>query len=307
MSSFAAIRTHRWTEAEERLLAQLRAAFGGNVAVVFHDRAPGIEPPCEVIDLTADWAQAQGLRTTRDWGWRCGDYFHYALRAARPGYDHYWLVEPDVVFTGAPEAFFGAFDGVETDILGLDPEPMSNPAHPFLASLQGMAHWRAIFALTRMSGRALDRLLELRRENARAEVGQGRFANDEAFVFSHAMAEETISVGNLRDHAPGWFENTHFDTAPDLMEEAVLARGDLRDKVLHPVRNKADFKSEIAKRIASRMQFMEKIGESWDYLEDADFEDIAEEIRVRTLHSMRRSKRLRQKAMRRERMQRAAE
>ena len=45
-----------------------------------------------------------------------------------------------------------------------------------------------------------------------------------------------------------WFEDTHFDTAPDLMEEAVLARADLRDKVLHPVRNRDDFKSEIAKQ-----------------------------------------------------------
>jgi hypothetical protein len=307
MKSIVAIRTHRWTEAEDRLLGQLRAAFGDDVVVVFHERAPDVTPGCEVVDLNAAWAQEQGLRTPRDWGWRCGDYFFYALRAARPDYDHYWLVEPDVLFLGDPAAFFARFAQVEDDILGLDPEPMNAAKRMFVASMPGMDHWRAIFALTRISGRALDRLLPLRQENSKAPVGQMRFANDEAFVYSHAMAEDDLRVGNLRDHAPEWFEGAPFDTAPDMIEEAVLDRDDLRGKVLHPVHGKAAFKAEIAKRATKRLNFFENLGESLDYLDDSDLEEIADDLRRRALNTMHQFKRKRRKAIRQARMQRAAE
>jgi hypothetical protein len=122
-----------------------------------------------------------------------------------------------------------------------------------------------------------------------------------------AKPAAALSTGEAHRRAEAaWREaNRRHDQASDAVRKAKdqLQRAVEREE--ETVKQLAE--AEIAKRIASRMQFMEKIGESWDYLEDADFEDIAEEIRLRTLHSMRRSKRLRQKAMRRERMQRAAE
>lgn len=305
MTQIAAIRTHKWTDAEARLLEQLRSAGFAEVCVVFHNRAPGIEPPCDVVDLSAEWAQSQGLRATHDWGWRCGDYFFYALRAAKPGYDHYWLVEPDVFFLGEASTFFSRFDGVEADLLGLDPEPIVE--HSFATTMPNMDHYRAIFALTRLSGRALDRLLPLRVENCKVPIGKWRFANDEVFVYSHAMADESLSVGNLRDHAPDWFEGAQFDTAPDILEDAARANSDTQGKVLHPVHGKTAFKSEVAKRLISRVNFLRKLEEGWDHLTDADLKDIAEEVRDRALQTMRECRHKRQKALRRAERKRTAE
>lgn len=304
MTQIAAIRTHKWTDAEARLLDQLRGAGVDEVCVVFHDRAPGVEPPCDVVDLSTEWARSQGLRTTPDWGWRCGDYFFYALRAAKPGYDHYWLVEPDVLFVGEASAFFARFEGVGADLLGLDPEPV--PQHRFAASIRDMDRYRAIFALTRVSGRALDQLLPLRVEHCKVPVAARRFANDEFFVYSHVMADQALSVGNLRDHAPDWFEGVQFDTAPDILEDAVRANPDIQGKVLHPVHGKAAFKSEVAKRLTERANFLGKLEESWDHLTDADLEDIADELRDRALQTMRDFRHKRQQALRRAERKRTA-
>lgn len=306
MSTLAAIRTHLWTEAEDRVLAQLRAAFGDDVCVVFHDRGPDVTPPCEVVDLTAGWAQEQGLRVTRDWGWRCGDYFLYALRAAKPEYDHYWLVEPDVFFSGDPAAFFDGFEQVDADLLGLDPAPMDQ-GHVFTASLDGMAHWRAIFALTRMSGRAIDRLLPLRVENGKVPVGQMRYANDEAFVYSHVMQDPDLTIGNLRDHAPVWFDGVQFDTAPDILMDAVVGRPEMQGKAMHPVHAKPAFKTEIAKRVAKRVGFLKNLGESWDHLDMADLEEIADEIRDTSLRAMSQARQQHFKMQRRPDMEKVAE
>lgn len=287
--SIAAIRTNRWGPAEERLLAQLREAFGADVDVVFHNRPADAEPSADVVDLNDAWLESQALRTVPDWGWRCGDYFYYALRAAKPAYDYYWLVEPDVLITGAAHGFFEAFKDVEDDVLGLDPEHVSDPDHPFAKSLLDIPRWRSIFALTRMSGRALDDLLTLRRENSQAPVGPRKHANDELFVFSHAMAAEHLSVGNLRDHAPDWFAGAHFDTAPDIVDRSVLDNPALAGKVFHPVRNLEGFKTEVASRISQRMAFLEKTGDSWAYLSDADLVDIADDIHAQVLQNMRQS------------------
>lgn len=307
MNAIAAIRTHRWTGAEARLLTQLRAAFGGDVCVVFHDRSEDIELPCDVVDVTSQWAQAQELRTPRDWGWRCGDYFLYALRAAKPGYDHYWLVEPDVHFYGDPKGFFDRFAEVDADLLGLDPEPLGKARHMFTATMPDMAHWRAIFALTRISGRALDLLLPLRVENGKVPVGPMRVANDEVFVYSHAVANSALSVGNLRDHAPDWFEGVQFDTAPDLLEEAMRSDPELQGKVLHPVHDKTSFKEELAKRVARKLNFMGNLGKSWDHLTNDDLEEIADDIRIRSLKAMEKARRQSQNERQRPGMEKAAE
>ncbi|MEO1137906.1 MAG: component of SufBCD complex [Pseudomonadota bacterium] len=287
MKQIAAIRTNRWGPAEERLLEHLRQAFGDDVTVVFHNRPSGVAPPADVVDLQGAWLSEQGLRAVQDWGWRCGDYFYYALRTAKPRYDYYWLVEPDVLFSGPASDFFARFDTVGTDVLGLDPEPMPDPTAPFAGSLLHLERWRAIFALTRMSGTALDRLLDLRRENSRFEIGPRKFANDELFVFSNAMAHPDIHVGNLRDHAGDWFDGAHFDTAPDIIDRAVLDTPAMAGKVFHPVRNLEGFKAEVANRIAQRMAFMDKTGDSWAHLDDKDLVEIADDIRAQVLKNLR--------------------
>ena len=88
MRTLAAIRTNKWGEDEERVLGQLRPAFGDDLVVVFHDRPADLGLPLAVVDLTRGWVARQGLGIVPDWGWRCGDYAHYAARAAFPGFDN---------------------------------------------------------------------------------------------------------------------------------------------------------------------------------------------------------------------------
>lgn len=273
MSTLVAIRTHRWGEDEERLCATLSSVPGLDLAVAFHNRAPGVEPPVPVADVTEKWARKSGLKTVGDWGWRCGDYFFYRLREVFPDHDHYWLIEPDVFFSGDPTSFFAAFEGVEADVLGLNPEPRPEGA-VFGAAMEGMKLFRAIFALTRISGRALDTLFDLRREYSTTAPGARRFANDETFVYSHAMAREDMSVGDLAAHAPDWFAGSIFDTDPDMILEAVTGKWLIPGKLYHPVRGRASFKNAIANRLTNRVGWVSKIKASVDELSDADIDDI---------------------------------
>lgn len=274
MSSIAAIRTNRWGEEEERLLSRLRPVFGDRIAVVFHNRAPGLTPPVDVIDIDAEWVLRQGLFLAPDWGWRCGDYFQYALRAARPGHDHYWLIEPDVHFTSPADSFFAPFDRVHSDVLGYQLGPFSADIR-FTRGMPGVAHHRAIFALTRFSGRALDRLLPKRQAMAQATVSVRDYPNDEIFAFSSAAADPDLTLARIEDHAPDWFRDAQFAPDPDLLFDHVAATAP-KGRVLHPVRSREAFKRALARRLTGNTGILVRMRQSLDLLDDADVEEIAE-------------------------------
>ena len=73
MRTIAAIRTHHWGEDAERVYGQLHPVFGDDLVAVFHNRAPGFQPPLPVVDLNDAWVAGHGLRHVPDYGWRCGD------------------------------------------------------------------------------------------------------------------------------------------------------------------------------------------------------------------------------------------
>lgn len=273
MSSIAAIRTNRWGDEEERLLAALRPVFGRDLAIVFHARPPGVTPPVDVVDIADDWVARQGLALVPDWGWRCGDYFYYALRAARPDYDHYWLIEPDVHFTAAAADFFGRFAAADEDVLGYALGPFEREIR-FTRGLPGLAHHRAIFALTRFSGRALDRLADRRRRINAGPVSVRDYPNDEIFAFSHAVDDSELRCGRLEDRAPDWFEGVQFAPDPDLLFDAVAATAPA-GKVLHPVRGRESFKRSLGRRLAGSTGILMRMREAVDLLDDGDIEDIA--------------------------------
>lgn len=279
MKALAAIRTHKWTEEEDRLLAQLRSAFGADVAVVFHNRPADLVPPAPVVDLTTDWVTGQGLTLVPDWGWRCGDYSYYRLREAEPDYDYYWLVEPDVHFTSDARDFFARFAGATEDVLGYRLGPFPQDIR-FTRGLTGVAPNRAIFALTRFSGRALDRLIGLRRAMG-PQASARTYPNDELFAFSHVAAAADLTSGQLETYAADWFENVQFDTDPDILIDMALTAP--AGRVLHPVRGRDAFKAALGRRLAARTGFLTRMRGSLDLLSDADMDDIvgtaADELR----------------------------
>lgn len=286
MKAIAAIRTNRWTEEEERMLTSLREGFGDDVAVVFHSRPGDVEPPARVIDINRRWLKRARLRFPGDWGWRCGDYFYYALRTTLPEYDYYWLVEPDVLFSGNARDFFDRFSNNTDDLLGVAPGTFPDKSHPFLETLQHLEPCRAIFALTRFSGRALDRLLELRRANSQLEVSWRGFANDELFTFSHVHADPELTIGNLAEIAPDWFEGASFKTDPDILYEQVVNDPQLANKVFHPVKRKSSYKVSLATRLSNKNAFLRRMKPQLVHLSDEDIDEIAELARQNVLEAL---------------------
>ncbi len=289
MRILAAIRTNRWTEEEERLLARLTEAFGTDVVAVFHNRPADVTPPVPVIDINDAWLQSAGMAHVSDWGWRCGDYFYYALRQARPDFDAYWLIEPDVHFTSDPSAFFAAFADDGTDALGYGLGPFARDIR-FTRGMPGIAHHRAIFAMTRFSGRALDRLFALRQKMAGERITPRDYPNDEIFTFSHVVADPDLTTGRLEARCPGWFDGAQFATDPDLLHD-LLVPSATPGRVFHPVRSRAAFVRALAKRITGNVSIVARMRFQVAALTDTEAEAVAlatAEITRKALADMRR-------------------
>lgn len=272
-STLVAIRTHRWSEDEVRLLEALQPTLWPHVAVVFHNRPKGLQPVPQVVDINQNWLAAEGLRRVPDWGWRCGDYFYYALRKAFPNYSYYWLVEPDVHFTSDPAAFFAKFLDVHADALGYQLGPLRG-ASRFARGMPGYSHYQAIFALTRFSGRALDRLLQERRTQAAAPIPTRDYANDEVFAFSFTKAQKDLGCGRLEDWAPDWFDGVQFATNPDLLLEVIQAKAPPQ-RLFHPVRGRKTFAPALAARLAGNTGFLARYGEALTHHTPDEVEAIA--------------------------------
>lgn len=272
MRQIAAIRTNRWGEDEERLLARLRPVFGDDVAVVFHGRAPDVAPPADVVDIDGEWVLRNGLFMAPDWGWRCGDYFYYALRAARPDYDHYWLIEPDVFFSSDAAPFFDRFRAANEDFLGYALGPFARDMR-FTRAWNEIQHYRAIFALTRFSGRALDRLLPARQAMSIERQSVRTFPNDEIFAFSTAMADKDLMGGTLETYAPDWFVGSQFATDPDLIYDQMAETAPPM-KLMHPVRGLEAYKRAMSKRMAGSAILVMRSRDALAYMQPEDIEDI---------------------------------
>jgi hypothetical protein len=279
----AAIRTHRWDEDAIRLAEQLRPVFGDALVVVFHDRPRGTDPGLPVIDLNSMWLRRNGLRAVPDWGWRCGDYFAYALRAARPDADQYWLIEPDVWFAKDPHQFFGLANDLPGDLLGPAIERLGAD-HRFARGLSDLPPYRAIFALTRFSARALDHLFEARRAYSLQGTSPRFFTNDEVFCYSTLMARKDFVTGSFVTDMPDWFPAGSMRTDPDILIDTLV---DLpRTGVFHPVRGRASFKRAVAARLAGTPAFLGAMQASLAHLGPADIADVAADVAERVAEQL---------------------
>lgn len=276
MTTLAAIRTHRWGDDEVRLQAALQPVFGDRLAVVFHNRPASVTVPIDVVDISDDWLRQQGLRVLPDWGWRCGDYFYYALRAARPDYERYWLIEPDVLFRGDPAAFFALAERDPSDALGAR---LGEPSfrHMFVPGVTDRPPFQAIFPVTRLSGRAIDWLLPERRKYSASRIRNRLFTNDEMFVFSWLGSNPDFSAQALEHVVPGWLDGTHFVTDPDILMDAALDPS-RPDGLYHPVRESESYGREIGRKIAAVRLIRRLLEPSLGHLKDADADRIAASV-----------------------------
>ncbi|MGB8813621.1 MAG: component of SufBCD complex [Paracoccaceae bacterium] len=275
MKSVIAIRTHRWGEEEERMLARLSGSFPGDIVVVFHNRQRGVRPPIDVVDIANAWVVINELRCLPDWAWRCGDYFYYALRAAKPDYDFYWMVEPDVHFTEDPSDFFARFDKVAADALGSGLKRYTDDI-PFTRAFPEVPHYKAVFPLTRFSARALDLLFALRQKYSESPAGRRFFTNDEIFCFSNIMAHEAYVAEALETYAADWLDQGLFATNPTHLLESLVEGAPMR-QVCHPVRSREAFVRVVATRLASNTGFLRNMRASLQHLSEEDIDQIVEQ------------------------------
>ncbi len=277
MVTLAAIRTNRWDDDVRRMIACLEPVFGHNLSIIYHNRDFDIQPDVPVIDINDAWVAGHGLRVVPDWGWRCGDYFHYAHRLARPDGQFYWLFEPDVFFHGDATDFFSLVSADFSDAIGAWYGPPQTK-HMFLAGVTDKPQMHAVFPVTRLSGLALDWLFTERTAYSASRIKDHVFTNDEMFVFSWIASHPEFTVRALNEIVPEWFVGTHFQTNPDIVLNAVLAS--TGKGLFHPVRAAESFGREVGRKIVSTQRFRKILEPSLGHLGDEDATRIAASIEI---------------------------
>ncbi len=261
------------------MAAHLTLVFGEAVHAIYHDRPQGVELSVPVIDLTTDWALSQGLRCVGDWGWRCGDYAHYAQRQAFPDFDHYWLIESDVRLFGDVADLFARLDGVTADALafgiGLNPRTDARFVKGWRA-FSDMPAYQGLFPMTRFSARALDHLLPARVAYGQCGVSDWRYTNDEVFSLSVLAGEGTMQLVPLEQVVPDWFDLSLFRTDPDFLEQEVVDLVGDRNQICHSVRSIESYQKSLAARMAGNVeQFARNTGPALRYMSEEDVDHLA--------------------------------
>ncbi len=185
-------RTHFLDQRLLALIESIRSAPDYEVVVAADEIGRTVETyGVPKISMTAAPFDALGLYTELyDMLWRCGDYPLYLARQAYPDAANYWLIEYDVAINRPdPIGFFRDHDVAHThDLLSThfrEREPGWHWGDPMQGEYDVV--WRSYFPLVRLSGRAIDFLLERRvmasnRIRAIAPQFRPEWPIDEVFV-----------------------------------------------------------------------------------------------------------------------------
>jgi hypothetical protein len=192
MRTLIIVRTHR-ADAAARAAYDLYAQVEG-ADVIFGLDERGGPVDCfgrEGAGYNGAKLEAMGLFVHPNCGWRCGDYCYYTVRAARPDYDFYWLIEPDVrIHTADVNKFFQQFSNNKADLLAprLGKRDERWDWHGTISRM-GIQAYGCIYPATRLSGRAIDHLFgERRRCSADPNLREtSTWPNDEGFTASVLM------------------------------------------------------------------------------------------------------------------------
>ncbi len=185
-------------------------------------------------------------------GWLCGDYFYYAVRRARPGYRHYWMVEPDLrIHAEDLAAFFRSFEKEKVDLLAvkLSPREPDWNWHATMADRYAAVHG-CVFPITRLSGRAIDHLLKARRAASPGMDLSLRFAwpNDEAFVATE-LANNGFVCRDLNDFGRTLYTNRSFRNGSIHPLEA-MAEIPFDGMIWHPVKTAEPWLDSLEQSVA---------------------------------------------------------
>jgi hypothetical protein len=188
------VRTHYLDEELRRLIASLAESSPHPVRALVDESVRPVEfGSIPKISLGPELAGELGLYDGADkLYWRCGDYGLYAARRALPQVERFWLIEPDVrIRLDRPGAFFDRFADDPADLIVSNLRP-AEPSWDWRKTMDdGGPVWRCLFPLVRLSARALDHLLQARREFGARFVAAGAdsqfWPNDEVFAATTLM------------------------------------------------------------------------------------------------------------------------
>jgi hypothetical protein len=223
----------------DRLVQELISDCGREVVLLADETKGPITSPPDIRKIRID-PGAQGLYTTPDVMWRCGDYALYAALEGCPEADFFWLIEPDVrVHTTAIRSMFDGVDATrETDFVTAW-FVASSPEWAWYKSMQPFAGeiFNCMLQLARFSRRSLIHLLQRRREISilfcDAASDPGLWPNDEAFVAAVLVAGG-FSVATFADHAPSFQHSGTFTfTKPTSLR--WLSQEPPNNRLYHPV------------------------------------------------------------------------
>lgn len=245
------IRTHQYGTPETRLIDSLRGLADCDVILCFDTRttaAPSGGPA--VVEMPADTPQKLGVAAPQDWAWRCGDFCYYAAAAAHPGYDRYWLIEPDVVFNKvAPDRFFAQALGWAADFM-VTIEGRAAPHWPHHSALAAFFDQprQCFFPVTSLSARAVAYLHDQRRAYGRVWSDRGAdaaaYANDEGFVASAVHAHPDLTCQPLKPVLPAFYpDGLSLFSWRRLVMDIDLPH--LPAGLVHPVVDQATFEARI--------------------------------------------------------------
>ena len=244
------LRCHNFGEAERSLLDSVLPYFGkDNILIVADERARSVSAKeWKKASLTNEKLREIGVLEHPNCGWLCGDYFYYIAFHELPGYDYYWLCEPDVYFSFTESKnFFQKFENNSADLLAPQAEKKDKKWFWFKnAAIMSNNVYGCLFPITRLSKDALRHLHGERQELTtvfqQKKMAFAAWPNDESFVCT-TLQRDGFDCQNLNQVCK--FFAGDFSLAPILWDVAVNKLPVKR--VLHPVLRMSEFQQKARK------------------------------------------------------------
>lgn len=239
MTEAIVIRSNHYDLMLDQVIRQLVVQTGRRVVVAVDETRNVVKCPPDITKISVTPAE-QGLYTTHDAMWRCGDYFLYRALEALPDATRFWLIEPDVRIHAADVRSF--FDGTEATLHTDFVTGWFTPATSQWMWYHTMSPYtpkvfHCMMQISRFSRGAVEHLLRRRQTLSKLFAAEAidptTWPNDEAFVAA-SLVEAGFSVATLKEHAPGYqTSGTLMFTRPT--SARWLAALDFNQHIYHPV------------------------------------------------------------------------
>ncbi len=247
MRTLIIVRTHRGDPATLRAYDRYATLADADTIICCDERAATTDfGTLDKIGFNNATLAELGLLPHPNCGWRCGDYAYYVTRMARPDYDYYWLIEPDVLFhTADIDATFASLNAARSDFLA--PRFYARDARwDWHRTMSGTydSVFGCNFPITRLSARAIDHLHNARRMMSAIETPDTteNWPNDEVFVATE-LTNHDFDCRDLNEHRPGTYTHDSFrNRVPH--DRARLQAQSPDELIYHPVREFADWFEE---------------------------------------------------------------